>query len=267
MLTEVGSLKKSVQMGNAIRTVDLGDVVHREGPDGGSVLVVCEHASCRIPDAFGTLGLSEDKLQSHIAWDPGALGVARAMAASCNAPLVYGGVSRLLYDCNRPPEAASAIPEISEDTTIPGNQSLGAEARAERIDGIYRPFEAALSRQIANQRGTLDLIVTVHSFTPVFKGQPRAVEIGILHGSDASAAQAMMACIPAGMTHDIQLNQPYSATDGVAHTLDTHGAANGIASVMLEIRNDLIATPEAEAGMAARLVPWIQAARARMAAT
>ena len=205
------------------------------------------------------LGLGDEALTGHIAWDPGALPVAKAMAAKMDAPLVAGGISRLVYDCNRPPDAPSAMPTQSETTVIPGNQNLSDAERAERADGIYHPFHRAVEAQIDAARETLALIVTVHSFTPVFHGQKREVEIGLLHGQDDRFAHAMLHATPGDLGLVTRLNEPYSAADGVAHMLDMHGPPNGLPNVMLEIRNDLIRTGDQQRAMAARLVPWIEA--------
>lgn len=234
-------------------------------PRGAACLVVCEHASNRMPDALDGLGLDAAALQSHIAWDIGALGLARALARLLGAGLVYGAVSRLVYDCNRPPEAADAIPETSEIHDVPGNRGLCADARAARVAGIYEPFRRTLSAEIEAGRPDLRLLATVHSFTPVFRGVARDVGIGILHGRDAALARAMLAETPADLPWPVRLNEPYSAADGVAHTLDLHGAGNGLAAVMLEIRNDLIPTPGRQQAMAGLLAPWIERAAARHA--
>jgi predicted N-formylglutamate amidohydrolase len=219
------------------------------------VLIVCEHASNRIPDHMGRLGLSVAQLQSHIAWDPGALGVSRALADILGASLVNGEISRLVYDCNRPPEAHDAMPERSEIHDIAGNVDLNGAARNERVEQVYAPFRDTLAKVITDQRPAL--MVTVHSFTPVYRGTPRAVELGILHGSDVRFAQAMLHDTPKDLACDVRLNEPYAAADGVAHTLDLHGAKNGMLNVMLEIRNDLIATPDAQQSWADRLAPWL----------
>lgn len=223
-----------------------------------SVLIVCEHASHYIPAELNNLGVTEEVAHSHVAWDPGALGVARAMAGRLPSVLVEGTVSRLVYDCNRPPEAASAIPARSEIFEIPGNRDLTADARAQRVAGVYDPFARALSQQIAAHRGTLTLMVTIHSFTPVFHGVPREVEIGILHGEDTRFARAMLGSAPADAPYDTRLNEPYAARDGVAHTLDLHGAQNGLCNVMIEIRNDLIATAPDQEAMATYLSDWTE---------
>jgi len=222
-----------------------------------SLLIVCEHASNYIPLHLKNLGLSHDAQFSHAAWDPGALGVAASMADLLPALLISGRVSRLVYDCNRPPEAASAIPDKSEVYDIPGNVNLSAKERQKRIDCVYRPFETALYDHIKLHRDTLALMVTIHSFTPVFHGKQRDVDIGILHGKDSQFAHAMMGAIPPETKFDVRLNEPYSAQDGVAHTLDLHGAGNGLANVMIEIRNDLIQTPDNQRELAQFLSDWL----------
>ncbi len=238
--------------------LDFGKVVHTDlADDAPSMALVCEHASNRIPVCLGDMGLETDALQSHIAWDPGALAVAKQMAVRMSAPLVYGGVSRLVYDCNRPPEAAGAMPVRSENWDIPANANLSSQERKARIEGVYEPFRASLSDVLDQYRRSLELMVTVHSFTPIYLGKKRKVELGILHGEDDRFATSMMAQQPAQNPYVTRLNEPYSAVDGVAHTLDAQAAPRGLLNVMIEIRNDLIETPEQQSAVADALVPWI----------
>lgn len=251
-------MKKIFHMESSGTDSPFGTVAHVDDREGGDVVVVCEHASNRMPAGLGGLGLAPELLTSHIAWDPGALGLARAIGEAFDAPLVHGGVSRLVYDCNRPPEAPDAIPEMSEIHPIPGNRALSPADRAARAT-IHQGFHARLGAVIEARRPAL--MVTVHSFTPVYRGAARAVEIGVLHGRDPAFARAMMATRPADGGRDIRLNEPYGPEDGVAHTLDLQGAARGLANVMIEVRNDLLATPEAEREIAALLAPWIERAR------
>lgn len=241
----------------AAEAMDLGGlapvVLHRPGAAGPFALV-CEHAARDLPPALGDLGLGPADLSAHIAWDPGALGVAQAMAARLDAPLVAGGLSRLVYDLNRPPEAASAIPARSEATDIPGNRGLDPFARAARAAAVHAPFHAALAglldaRAAAGRPGAL---ATVHSFTPVYLGAPRRVEIGVLHDADARLADALLAAL-AGCGHVVARNQPYGPADGVTHTLRAHALPRGLPNVMIEVRNDLIADPAAQAAMGALL--------------
>src|SRR5258705_2003280 len=148
--------------------------------DGRSrYVLVCEHASNQLPKSLGTLGLPESDLQRHIAWDIGAEQVARLLSRLLDAPLLLQRFSRLAYDCNRPPDSTEAMPEISETTHIPGNRHLSSDDRLMRTREIYRPFHATIADLLDHRaaEGTRSLVVTIHSFTPVYKGTPRAVEL------------------------------------------------------------------------------------------
>ena len=232
--------------------------------DAPRVIVVCEHASNRVPAHLSGLGLDAEILTRHIAWDPGALPVAKGLAQQMNAVLVHGGISRLVYDCNRPPEAPDAIPARSEVFDIPGNSRLSDVARNERVAQVYRPFSRMLTEQIGVHRPNLRMMVTVHSFTPVYRGQLRDVQIGILHGDDDRLALSMMQTIPDGLGMEVQLNEPYAAVDGVAHTLNKHAVPYGLPNVMIEIRNDLIETAAQHARIAQILAEWVTQAEAAM---
>lgn len=227
----------------------------------GRAIVVCEHASNIFADPFGTLGLTAAQQRTHIAWDPGALGLARALAVALEAPLVTAPLSRLIYDCNRPPDAMGAMAARSEVHEIPGNKGLSAADRLARVNAVYRPFHDAL-RGLILQRltdGPAPVLVTVHSFTPVYHGQPRAVEFGVIHDADPALALAVVQAAKA-LPLVTRLNEPYSAADAVTHTLRLQATPYGLPNVMLEIRNDLIATPAAEQAMAAQLAPVLHRA-------
>ncbi len=245
-------------------TAGLDIVVTENREARGPFLIVCEHASNHFPEAFGTLGLSPEARSAHIAWDPGALGVARELARLLDAPLVAAGVSRLVYDLNRPPHSPGAMAVRSEHYDIPGNTGLTEAERLRRTEAIYLPFHAALRTEIARRlaRGRPPVLVTVHSFTPLWFGKPRAVEFGVIHDADPTLARAVLAEAVARTGLVSRLNEPYSAEDEVTHTLRLQATPMGIRNVMLEIRNDLIADPAAEATMAATLAPVLAAALA-----
>ncbi len=239
-----------------------GESVVVERPQGGSaVLVVCEHASRMLPERYGTLGLPADALNSHIAWDPGALAVAQGISAALDATLVHQRVSRLIYDCNRPPESPGAMPEKSEIYDIPGNAGLSVEERHARTEAVYIPFHDAIRALIRDRkaRGQETVIVTVHSFTPIYHGKTRAVEIGILHDDDSRLADRMLAAAASGdASFKIERNEPYGPEDGVTHTLVLHGLSNGLRNVMIEVRNDLIADQAGQGVMASYLTRLLQ---------
>lgn len=238
-----------------------GDCVAVERPDGSSpVFIICEHASRALPERFGDLGLSAEALSSHIAWDPGALAVAKGISAALDATMVYQRFSRLIYDCNRPPESAGAMPETSEIYTIPGNQRLDAAGRQARTEGLYIPFHDSI-RALLNQRaarGQKNVIVTIHSFTPIYNGKRRAVELGILHDDDRWLADRMLDAAAEAPLYQTERNQPYGPEDGVTHTLKLHGIANGLHNVMIEVRNDLIGDDVGQGVMADYLTGLLQ---------
>jgi predicted N-formylglutamate amidohydrolase len=240
--------------------------VHLENEAGaGAFLIVCEHASNAIPAEYGTLGLDSEALQSHIAWDPGALPVARAMSAMLDAPLVAQRFSRLLYDCNRPPHEASAVPAVSEIHRVPGNEGLDDDARRKRAERFYHPFRVALADAI-DARLAPPAIVTIHSFTPVYHGVSRTVEIGILHDEDSRLADAVLSAAGDGDGHVVRRNEPYGPQDGVTHTLREHALPRGLLNVMIEIRNDLIGDAGSQMAMSERLAGWLNGALAAMTA-
>lgn len=229
--------------------------VNRSG--AAPVVLICEHASCEIPAAYDGLGLDAAARRAHIAWDIGALDVARALAQALDAPLIAGGASRLLYDCNRPLDAPDAIPARSEIYDIPGNTGLSADARQARHAAIHDPFHAAVAEVIDAKlaTGPPPAIVTIHSFTPVYRGEKRTLDLGFLfHGSTNALAEAALRAEQAAGRYVARLNEPYDASDGVTYSLEKHGVARGLAALMIEIRNDLIATPASAQAMADHLV-------------
>lgn len=221
-----------------------------------SVVLVCEHASPHIPASFDYLGLLPEHRRSHAAWDLGAMAVARVLSQTLDAALVAPTVSRLVYDCNRPPDAPDAMSVKSETIAVPGNARLSPQDRAARAATVYLPFRAALVRQIDQTEHPI--LVTIHSFTPVYQGCPRVAEIGVLHDEDTRLADTMLQVAADHTPRLVERNQPYGPEDGVTHTLKEHGVAHGHPNVMLELRNDLILTPEKQRAMGEMIAPWLQ---------
>lgn len=245
-----------------------GAVVIEGGAAAGPFVLVCEHAVNAFPARWGDLGLGAAEQSAHIAWDPGALGLARGLAARLDAPLVRATASRLIYDLNRPPQSRSACAARSETYTIPGNAALSPEERLARTQALYLPFHAELRALLAERlaRGQSPALITVHSFTPIWHGTPREVEFGIIHDADPALAQAIFEAAKAQTGLDVRLNAPYSAADEVTHTLALQATPMGLQNAMLEIRNDLIADGPAQEAMAERLAPLLRMALARVTA-
>ncbi|BCM21573.1 N-formylglutamate amidohydrolase [Mesorhizobium sp. J8] len=220
------------------------ETVRVTNPGGSSPFVfTCDHASNFLPAELGTLGLPIEDLSRHIAWDPGALPVASRMAEALDATLVETRVSRLVIDCNRPLDAPDLVPPVSETTVIPGNAGLSDKQRAARIDLAWRPFHDTIAQTVERRlaRGQETRLVSVHSFTPVYKGKSRPWHIGIIHDDDRRLAKPLVAALRrlAGVT--VGVNEPYSPADRVYFTLERHARSRGLACAMIEIRNDEIA--------------------------
>jgi predicted N-formylglutamate amidohydrolase len=212
-------------------------------------LFVCDHASNYLPPDLGTLGLKDADMLRHIAWDPGALPVALKMADTLDAALVEAGVSRLAIDCNRPLDAPDLIPEISETTLIPGNAALSDKDRAGRIALSWQPFHDAIETLVEERlaAGRETWLVSIHSFTPVYKGAARPWEIGIIHDDDERLSAPLIAALKEAKRFNVGVNQPYSPADRVYFTLERHARSRGLPCAMIEIRNDEIADAAGQA--------------------
>ncbi|MDR3476336.1 MAG: N-formylglutamate amidohydrolase [Devosia sp.] len=233
--------------------------------DGASVFVlVCDHASNRIPEAYADLGLGPIDRLRHIAWDPGALAVSLQMVELLDAPLIHSTVSRLVIDCNRTYEAPDLIAKVSEQTAIPGNQAVGDDDRATRMAAFHAPFHAAIAAVLDARAaaGRETILIAMHSFTPVYRGVERPWPVGLIHGIDTTYTRAVYAALEAAAP-DLYVgwNEPYAALNGVTYTLEHHGDGRGLPSTMIEIRHDEILEPEGVARWASLLARCLEAAR------
>lgn len=239
--------------------------VVNENGDSPFVLV-CEHATNYMPEHFAGLGLNAQDLQAHIAWDPGAVEVARHLSSLLNATLIEAGLSRLLIDCNRPLHAPDLIPVMSETTFIPGNENLSSTARTERIDISHRPFHNRIEQVLAarEKRGQASWLVTIHSYTPVYRGVSRPWEIGIIHDADDRIAVPLIAALKLDTALTVGVNEPYAPSDRVYYTLERHARSRQAPCVMIEIRNNEITNAGEQQAWAARLAPILKDCQASM---
>jgi len=219
----------------------------------GDILLLCDHASNHVP-ADIDLGIAPALLDRHIAIDIGAAAVTRALAAALEAPAVLATVSRLVIDLHRQADHPALIPEISDGHAIPGN--VGAD-RLARIARFHAPYHRSIAAAIRARRPAL--IASIHSFTPALEsgGAPRPWVVGILSNRDRRAADIAIERLRAA-GHETGDNEPYSGRLLNA-TLNRHGEANGIPSLAIEIRNDLIASAQGVAAWCATLAPILAA--------
>lgn len=222
--------------------------------------LTCDHYGRMIPRALGDLGIDEHERQRHIAWDIGIAGVAEAVSDALGAHLIAQRYSRLVIDCNRPLSAASSIPPISEATTIPGNQGLAQQAAFERQQSIFAPYHRAIAeavdRRAQAQRPTI--LVSLHSFTPVYAGVARPWHIGMLYNRDHRLPQLMLDELRAEPALVVGDNQPYAVSDTTDYTIPVHGEQRGLINTGIEIRQDLIIEESGQREWAARLVRVLQ---------
>jgi len=216
------------------------------GEAGSDFFIICEHAGRLLPRSAGSLGLPEPELSRHIAWDIGARDVAMALADRLSAPLFMQRYSRLFCDCNRKPHVASFAPEVSEATVIPGNQGLSEAQRQRRAEAVFWPFHnsvaAALDRRQEQRRRTL--LVTIHSFTPVFLGRNRPWEVGVMFRKDKHFAPPIARWLGENTSYTVGINEPYKVSDD-DYAVPVHGEGRNLPYVEFEIRNDLIPDREA----------------------
>jgi len=232
-----------------------------DNPQGRSpILLICEHASNHLPARYGTLGLGPAERESHIAWDPGALGVAQELSRLIDAPLIHATVSRLVLDLNRDPSAPDSIWTLSERTTIPGNLDLDAAERAFRTREVYEAFHDAVDAfaDAPLAAGQLRAVVSIHSFTPVYRDVERPWHVGLIFDRDERYALSVAEGLKQDPALIVGMNEPYSPADRVFHTLERHAARRGLAPLMIEIRNDLIRTQDGQASWAHRLAPLLR---------
>jgi predicted N-formylglutamate amidohydrolase len=227
------------------------EIINADG--SSSAVLVCDHASNRVPQRLGMLGLDAAQLADHIGWDPGAADVARHLSADLDAPLVLSGCSRLVIDCNRPLRSAESIPEQSAGVTIPGNRGLSPEERAIRINTLFRPYHGTIGRLLDARSQRPTLLLNIHSFTPILNGNSRPWHIGVSYGHNRELAVLMRGALAHSGDFTVGYNEPYPIEDEVDYTIPKHGEGRGLPSVMIEIRQDGILTSAGAAAWAARL--------------
>jgi predicted N-formylglutamate amidohydrolase len=218
-------------------------------------LFTCDHYGRLIPRTLGDLGLPAGELKRHIAWDIGIAGVAEALSEHLGAHLIAQRYSRLVIDCNRPPGAPSSIPRVSEATTIPGNEGLARDAAEARRAQIFEPYhrriDEAIDRRLRDHIPTV--LVSLHSFTPVYAGIARPWHIGTLYHRDTKLPPLLLRLLRGESDLVVGDNEPYAVSDDTDYTIPVHGEARGLMNSGLEIRQDLIADRAGQQQWADRL--------------
>jgi predicted N-formylglutamate amidohydrolase len=228
---------------------------------GSPFLLTADHAGRRIPRALGDLGVSAAERERHIAWDIGIEGVARRLSAALDATAVVQVYSRLVIDCNRDPGVPSAFPAVSEATSVPGNEGLSAAQKSARVAGIFAPYHERIAGFVGARR---PIYVALHSFTPVYLGEVREVQVAVLYNRNPRFSHALAVELRGEGGFVVGENEPYQVSDDTDFGVPVHAERNGLDYVEIEIRQDLIQDEAGQAEWAARLARLLPRAAARM---
>jgi predicted N-formylglutamate amidohydrolase len=234
---------------------DVPPVEEENAAGSSSFLLTCDHYGRAIPRRLGDLGLPEIELTRHIAWDIGIAGVANALSKHLGAHLIAQRYSRLVIDCNRPLTSPSSIPRISEATIIPGNEGLSRDAAAARRQQVFDPYHRRI-REVIDRRlreGIPTVLVSLHSFTPVYASIARPWHVGTLYQRDTRLPRLLLQRLRAEGDLVAGDNEPYAVSDETDYTIPVHGEARGLMNTGIEIRQDLIADQASERQWADRL--------------
>jgi predicted N-formylglutamate amidohydrolase len=238
--------------------------VRHINPRGGSAfLLVCDHAGRRVPSRLGDLGVAAADWDRHIAWDIGAAGVCDILARLLDAVCIQQVFSRLVIDCNRQPGHPTSIAPLSDGTAIPGNLGLDAADKLAREREIFLPYQTAIASELDRRAasGQPTVLISMHSFTPVFGGQRRPWHVGVLYNRDPRLARALAPHF-ARDGFFVGDNEPYHLSDSSDYTVPVHAERRLLPHVELEIRQDLIADAVGQARWANSLAEYLPLALA-----
>jgi predicted N-formylglutamate amidohydrolase len=238
-----------------LETEDVPPVLEDNTAGRSPFLLTSDHYGRMVPRILGDLGLPASEFERHIAWDVGIAGVANALSNRLDAHLIAQRYSRLVIDCNRPPQAPSSIPRLSEATVIPGNAGLAAGAAEARRAAIFEPYHRRIDEVIGRRlRDNIPtVLVALHSFTPVYAGVARPWHIGTLYHRDTRLPPLLLKYLRAEPDLVVGDNEPYAVSDETDYTIPVHGEKRGLMNTGIEIRQDLIACPAGQQQWADRL--------------
>ena len=224
-----------------------------------NVLFLCDHASSAVPPELGSLGLNEEAFESHIAYDIGAGALTTALAKRFDTPSVLGRWSRLVVDPNRGSDDPTVVMRLSDGRIIPKNRDITQAQIEERIERYYAPYHAEIEKRIGEIQsvGQTPILISIHSFTPVWRGTPRPWQFGILWDRDGRLAQPLIERLRQEENLTIGDNEPYVGTLE-NDCMYRHGTMSGLPHALIEVRQDLIADDKGVSKIAAFLEPVLR---------
>jgi predicted N-formylglutamate amidohydrolase len=227
----------------SVQPSDCPPIEYCEGAQDQPLIILCDHARNSIPPHLNNLGLTEEVLSRHIAYDPGALAISQALSRAFQADLVATTYSRLVIDPNRDPHDPTSVMQISDGDVIPGNAHLSPQEHQARVAHYYRPYHEMITQVIDAKmnRGLVPVLISVHSFTPVWRGRPRPWHLGLLWDEDDRLVMKLLERLNRHSDVIVGDNEPYTGRLK-GDTMNRHGTRRGLPHVLIEVRNDLIAT-------------------------
>jgi len=229
------------------------------GDTEAGLLLLCDHARNTVPPGYGDLGVPAEQFERHIGYDIGARAVTTELAKRLKAPACLTTYSRLLIDPNRGEDDPTLIMRLSDGAVVPGNARVDAAERAYRVDAFHKPYHELVDQtlDVMIAKAPPPVIISIHSFTPVWRGVPRPWHVTVLWDSDPRAVGLMLEGLRAQEDLVVGDNEPY---DGALKndTMYRHATSRGLAHVLLELRQDLIADERGAHEWADRLEPILK---------
>ena len=200
------------------------------------ILIVVDHASNFIPKENNKLGLPNSLLNQHIAFDIGIKELSLDLSNRLQCNTIQGKYSRLLIDLNRDLDDPTVIPEIVDGKIIPGNIGLSKSEVQLRVTKIYNKYHHEIDRIIRNEK--VKVILSLHSFNPIFKSKKRLLEFGILSNEDKNLSNIIINQLRFQKLN-VGDNMPYKG-NLIGDTMYRHGLRNNLPHALIEVRNDLL---------------------------
>ncbi len=228
---------------------------------GTPILLLGDHASNRVPADVngGSLGLPEKDMNRHIAFDIGVRGVIEHLSELLDAEAIMSTFSRLVIDPNRGEDDPTLVMKLYDGSIITGNKAADEAEKERRLQRFHRPYHGAITGRLDQliSNGRYPCLVSVHSFTPQLKNRPlRPWHLGVLWDQDDRLVRPFMRYFQNDDDIVVGDNEPYSgALKG--DTMYRHGTCRDIPHILIEIRHDLINTPEGQKTWAERIAPAI----------
>jgi predicted N-formylglutamate amidohydrolase len=216
-------------------------LVNEDGP--APMVIICDHASNRVPAGYGDLGLPPAAFERHIAWDIGAAGISELLAQRFNAPAILSTVTRLLIDCNRRFEDPNLTPAISDGTEIPANRGLTDAERETRWRLYHQPYHAAIAQTIDRKlaSGRSPVVLSIHSMTATLRSIARPWQIAVCWDTDQRLSAPMLDALRASAGIVVGDNEPYSLDPNEDYSVPVHATRRGLQHLQIEFRQDEVA--------------------------